>query len=137
MIEEIPDRDDIDSHSNSSKNIDSVITLIAVFHVLTAILTLPMVYAIFASPMMQGPLFYIFLIWVEGVLLGATLPVYILLGIAIWRVQSWAWKVSMIVNAICLIFNIFGAAILPAILNIVLLLVLNNRDVRFALASIE
>ena len=133
MFEKIPNRDDTDSHSYSNKNSDSVITVIAIFHFLTGILTIPLIYAIFSSTMMQAPILYIFMVWVEGVILVATIPLYILLGIAIWRVQSWAWKAAVIANLVCLIFNIVGGVILIAILNIVLVLALNNSDVRSAL----
>jgi len=136
LIEEIPDRDDIGSHSYT-KNVDSVVTGIAIVHVITGMLTLPIIYVIFSSTTIQAPILYIFMVWIEVVILVATIPLYILLGIAIWRVQSWAWKVAVIANVIFLIFNIVGAVILPAILNIVLLLALSNQDVRSALKPID
>ncbi|MGY5858378.1 MAG: hypothetical protein RTU63_03340 [Candidatus Thorarchaeota archaeon] len=137
MTEEISDPDDIDSHYNITKNVDSVITVIAFIHVLAGVLTFPLVYFIFTSTMIQAPVFYIFLVMVDGVVLAITIPVYIVVGIAIWRIQSWAWKISVITNVIFLVINIFGSVILTAILNIILLLALNNEDVKLALRPIS
>jgi len=133
LIEDIPSPDDIDSYSSSAKYVDSVIKGIAIIHILASILTFPLVYAIFTSTIFQAPVSYISLLLVEGAVLVVTIPLYIVLGIAIWLVQRWAWKVAIIVHVICLIFNLFGAVILTAILNIVLLLALNSTDVKLAL----
>jgi hypothetical protein len=125
--------DDFESSSHHRKNVDSVISGIAITHVITGILTIPTVYSIFTSAIMQGPWWYSFLMMLEGSALSVTIPLYIILGVAIWLVREWAWKIAVITNVLCMILNIFGQIVLLAILNIILLLALNNTDVRDAL----
>lgn len=127
------DLDDFDSSSHRSKNIDSLITMIAITHIITGILTIPIVYTIFTYEQTQGPVWYMFLVMIEVPILAITIPLYFMLGISIWLGREWVWKIAAITNVICLIFNVFEQIILTAILNIILLLALNNTDVRDAL----
>jgi hypothetical protein len=127
--------ENLDSYNYSSKNIDSVISLLAGFHVITGLLTIPQVYAALSTSLIEAPTAIVFMYLSIGIVLAATVPFYIVIGGAIWSLQSWAWRVAVVVNVICLFFNLFGGVILTAILNIVLLLILNNSDVRLALSE--
>ena len=116
MIEDTPPPDDIDSYS-SSKNVGFVVKGVSIFHILTGVLTIPLVYDIFTFRLFQAlPINSLYQMLVGSILL-ITIPLYIILGIAIWLAQPWVWKASVIANILCLIFNIFGLVILTAILN--------------------
>lgn len=128
---------DIDSYVYPTTNIDVVISLVAIFHVLTGVLTFPIVYITFSTNLMGLPLEIIFILIIQGAILAATIPVYIVLGWAIWTLRPWAWKVAMIINFLCLVLNILGGVVLIAILNILLLLALNASDVRSGMAHID
>lgn len=129
--------DDLESYSDEVDSIDRVITLIALFHVVTGLLTIPVVYSIFMSDLFQAPVIVTLLVIIHGSVLAVTIPVVFVLGWAIWSLQSWAWKVAIIVNVVFLIFNVIGGVILIAILNIVLLFALYGSDVRLALTHID
>ena len=133
MTEERKDLDHYEASPTQVKNIDSAITGIAIGHIFTALVTFPIVYVIFTNPPSTSLVMYIFLAMLVGVILAAAIPLYIIIGIAIWRLYGWAWKVAVAVNILCLIFNIGSQVVLLAMLNIVLLLALNNTDVRNAL----
>lgn len=137
MIDDEPYPMGIDSYSYPTKNIDVVINLIAIFHAITGVLTFPLVYIIFSADFLGVPLEILFILILQGGILGVTIPVYIVLGWAIWTVQPWAWKIAVIINVVCLLFNIIGGAVLTAILNILLLLALNASDVRSEMAPID
>ncbi|TFH08219.1 MAG: hypothetical protein E4H14_06865 [Candidatus Thorarchaeota archaeon] len=137
MIDDVSYPTDIDSYSYPTKNVDVVIGLIAIFHAITGVLTFPLVYLIFSASFLGAPLEIAFLMIIQGAILAATIPVYLVLGWALWKIQPWAWKVAVIINILCLVFNIVGGVVLTAILNILLLLALNASDVRLGLAPID
>ena len=137
MNEELPNPEDFDNYSYSVKDIDTVVSLIAIFHAITGVLTFPLAYFILSSGPLQAPVIVIFMLMLEGAVLVVTIPVYIIIGVAIWSLQTWAWKVAVIINVVCLFFNIMGGVVLTAILNILLLLALNNSNVRLALAPMD
>ena len=129
--------EDSDSYSSSARSVDSVINLLAILHGLIGLLFIPYVYIIFTETIFYITNFTLLVIltYLIGGLMLMTIPVFFIVGLAIWKVKSWAWKTSVIMNAVCLILTILGQVIFPAMLNIVLLLMLNNRDVRSALQS--
>ena len=129
--------DDLDSYATSVQNIDTVITLIAVLHVIAGILTIPIVYTVFSSSLYEASAIVAVTILVMGSILALTVPISITLGWAIWSLQSWAWKVAMVVNVVGLFFNIIGGIVLIALLNIVLLVALNATDVKIELTPID
>ena len=133
----MPSSDDLDSYAASVQNIYTVIKLIAVLHVIAGILTIPIVYISFLSSLYEAPAIVAFMIIVIGSILALTVPISITLGWAIWTLQSWAWKVAMVVNVVGLFFNIIGGIVLIALLNIVLLVALNGTDVKLALTPID
>ncbi len=137
MIDDTAESDDLESYSSSVQTIDTVITLIAILHIITGLLTIPLVYVIFSSNFFEAPVIVTFLVIVMGAILALTAPISIALGWAIWSLQPWAWKVAMIVNVSCLFLNIIGGVILIALLNIVLLFALNGTDVKLALTPIN
>jgi hypothetical protein len=124
------DLDEYESTSHHTNGKDSVISAIAIIHIITGIVTIPIAFEFLTSAHTTGPIWYGFLVTVESSILLVTIPLYIILGIAIWFVREWAWKIATITNVLCMIFNIFGQVVLLAILNIILLLALNNIDVR-------
>ncbi len=129
--------EDLESYSPSVQNINTVITLIAVFHIIAGILTIPLVYIIFTSSFFEAPAIITFMVLVMGSILSLSVPILIALGWAIWSLQPWAWKVAVVVNALCLFFNIIGGVVLIALLNIILLFALNATDVKLALTPIN
>jgi hypothetical protein len=135
-LNEEPTRpDNIDSYSSASRNVDPVISLLAMLQVFTGLLFLPYIQSIFSLTIYPGPIFFTFFAYFVGGLLLMTLPVFFILGLAIWGRRLWARKISVIANAICLILTLFGQIIFPAMLNIVSLLMLNSTDVRAALEN--
>ncbi len=133
MIDDTANSDELDSYSPSVQKIDTVITLIAVFHIIAGLLTIPLVYIIFSSSALQAPVIVTFMLIAMGTILALTVPISITLGWAIWSLQPWAWKIAVIVNVVCLFFNIVGGIVLIALFNIVLLFALNGTDVKLAL----
>ena len=131
--DDMANSEDLESYSPSVQNINTVITLIAVFHIIAGILTIPLVYIIFTSSFFEAPVIVTFMILAMGSILALTVPISIALGWAIWSLQTWAWKVAVVVNVLCLFFNIIGGIVLIALLNIVLLFALNGTDVKLAL----
>ncbi|MHA1930108.1 MAG: hypothetical protein ACTSV2_16170 [Candidatus Thorarchaeota archaeon] len=133
MSDDMTNGDDLESYASSVQNINTVITLIAVIHIIAGILTIPLVYIIFSSSIFEAPLIVTFMLIFMGSILALTVPISITLGWAIWCLQPWAWKIAMVVNVTCLFLNIIGGIVLIALLNIVLLLALNGTDVKLAL----
>lgn len=129
--------DDLESYSTEVDNIDRVITLIALFHIIVGMLAIPVVYIIFTSNLFQAPLIVTVMVIIQGSMLALSVPIAFVLGWAIWSLQPWAWKIAVIVNVVFLIFNIIGGIILIALLNIVLLFALYGPDVRLTLAPID
>jgi len=121
---------DNDSYSTSSKSVDTAINILALLHCITGLLFVPYIWTIFFEISYSGPSFFIYFAYFIGGLLLTSLPIYFILGLAIWNTRPWAWKTSVLVNAICFILTTFGQIIFPAMLNIVLLLMLNNTDVK-------
>lgn len=121
---------EIDSYSSSTSNVNSVINLLALLHFFTGLLFIPYIQIIFSQSIYPGPTFFTFFAYLVGGLLLMTLPIFFILGLAIWTRRLRAWKASVITNAICLILTLFSYIIFPAMLNIVLLLMLNSTDVR-------
>ena len=131
------DNDELESYSPSVQNFNTVITLIAVFHIIAGILTIPLVYIIFTSSFFEAPAIVTFMVLVMGSILSLSVPILIALGWAIGSLQPWAWKVAVVVNVLCLFFNIIGGVVLIALLNIILLFALNGTDVKLALTPIN
>ncbi len=129
--------DDLESYSPSVQNINIVITLIAVFHIIAGILTIPLVYIIFTSSFFEAPVIVTLMVLVMGSILSLSVPILFALGWAIWSLQPWAWKVAVVVNVLCLFLNIIGGVVFIALLNIVLLFALNGTDVKLALTPIN
>jgi len=129
--------EDLESYSAEVDNIDRVITLIALFHIVAGLLTIPLVYNIFMSNLFQAPVIVTLLVIIRGSVLALSVPILFVLGWAIWSLQRWVWKVAIIVNVVLLSFNIIGGVILIAILNIVLLFALYGPDVRLALTHLD
>ena len=135
--DDMANSDDLEAYSPSVQNIDTVITLIAVFHIVGGILTIPLVYIVFSSSFFEAPVIVTFMILAMGSILALTVPISIALGWAIWSLQPWAWKVAVVVNVLCLFFNIIGGVVLIALLNIILLFALNGTDVKLTLTPIN
>ena len=133
LTEEHKDLESYEASTYRSKNVDSVVTIISVSHILTAIVSIPIIYFIFMDSPGTGPVLYIFLTMLAGAALVVAIPLYVIIGLAIWKVQGWSWRVAVIVNVMFLLFNIATQIILLAMLDVVLLLALNNSDVRNAL----
>jgi len=133
VSDDIPNSDDLESYTSSVDNINIVITLIAATHIISGILTIPLVYIIFSSSLFEAPVIVTFMQIFMGSILALTVPISITLGWAIWSLQPWSWKFAMVVNIVCLFLNIIGGIVLIALLNIVLLLALNGTDVKLAL----
>ena len=131
MIEE-PSNDD-DLYTNSTRNVIAVVNLLAILHFVTGLLFLPYIWLIFFETVYVGPDFFILFAYMIGGLLLTTLPVFFIIGLAILKIRPWAWKTSVIVNGVCVILTIFGQIIFPAMLNIIILLILNNTDVKTTL----
>jgi len=129
--------EDIDSYSPSVQNINLVISAIAALHVFLGIITILIAYLIFTFNIFLAPLIIIVVNLIIGAILIASIPLYFIIGWAIWSLQPWAWKVSVIANMIFLIINLIGAIVLTALLNIVFLFVLFSSDVKQALAPID
>jgi len=129
--------EDIESYSPSVKNIDTVITVIAVLHVLSGIIAIPIAYVLLSTNIFQAPVIITILMLIDIALLITSVPLYFILGWAIWSLQPWAWKVAIITNVILLTIYVIGEMILPALLNIVFLFALFSSDVRLALAPFE
>ena len=100
---------------------------------ITGLCAIPIAYTIFTSNIYMAPVIVTFLLIVQGAVLIASLPLYLLLGWGIWWIKPWVWRVSVIVNSVLLIVNIVGGVVLIALLNIILLLGLYAPDVRTAL----
>jgi len=129
--------EDLESYTAEVDNIDRVITLIALFHIVAGLMTIPLVYNIFMSNLFQAPVIVTLLVIIRGSVLALSVPILFVLGWAIWSLQRWVWKVAIIVNVVLLSFNIIGGVILIAILNIVLLFALYGPDVRLALTHLD
>jgi hypothetical protein len=135
--EEIDILEDIESFSPSIQNMDFTINAIAVLHVISGILAIPTIIILFSLGIFQAPVIVVMMLLFDGAMLITSVPLYFILGWAIWSIQPWAWKVSVITNIAFLVLNLLGALILPALLNIVYLFALNSIDVRLALAPID
>ncbi len=120
----------IDSYSNAIDNTDFTINILAILHIITGLLFIPYIWSIFSHGFYPGNVLFLFLTYFTFGLLVSTLTFFCIIGLAIWKVRSWAWKTSVIVNAICLFLSIMGQLIFPAMLNIILLLMLNNNEVK-------
>ena len=137
MSDDMPYSDDLESYAGSVQNTNTVITLIAVVQIITGILTIPLVYVIFSSNVFEAPVIITFMVIVMGSILFLAVPISFALGWAIWSLKPWAWKVAVVVNVLCLFFNIIGGIVLIALLNIVLLFALNGTDVKLALTTTD
>lgn len=137
MSDDMPNSDDLESYAASVQNINIVITLIAVGHVIAGTLTIPLIYVIFSSNMYLAPLIVTFMIMAMRAIFTLTVPISFALGWAIWRLKPWAWKVAVGVNIVWLFLNIIGGIVLIALLNIILLFALNGTDVKLALTPID
>ncbi|MHA1575799.1 MAG: hypothetical protein ACTSU3_00420, partial [Candidatus Thorarchaeota archaeon] len=128
--------DVLEAYSADVDNIDVVITAIASSHIITGILTIPLVYIIFTSDLFQAPVIITIIAIVMGAILAVSIPIWFILGWAIWSLQPWIWKIAVIVNVVFLLVNILGGIILIAMLNIILLFALYASDVRLTLTPI-
>jgi hypothetical protein len=137
LSEELPASEDLESYSKSVDSMELIITLIAILHIITGLLVIPIVNTIFTSNIFQAPLIVTVLVILQGSILAVTMPLYIILGWAILRIQSWAWKFSVIVNSVCLVLNIFGGFVIIACMNIILIFLLFGSDVQLALSPFE
>ena len=135
--EEVDTIEDIESYSPSVQKIDTVITVLAVIHIFAGILAIPTVMILFTSSIYQVPLIITIMILIDGSVLIASIPLYLILGWAIWSLQPWAWKISVMTNIVFLLTYLIGGIILPALLCIVFLFALYSSDVRQALAPIN
>jgi len=135
--EEIDIIEDIESYSPSVQKIDTVITVLAVIHIFAGILAVPTAMILFTSNIYQVPLIVSIMILIDGSILIASIPLYLILGWAIWSLQPWAWKIAVIANIVFLLIYLIGGIILPALLCIVFLSALYSSDVRQALAPID
>ncbi|MGY5872468.1 MAG: hypothetical protein RTV72_09500 [Candidatus Thorarchaeota archaeon] len=128
---------DLDSYSSSVSGIDRVIKLVALLHILTGILTIPPLNAMLSFNFFQAPVIVTILAFILVSILALSIPIFIILGWAILTLQTWVWRISVIFNVVCLIIYIIPGIVLVAIMNIILLLLLNGSDVRLALNPIE
>ena len=133
MSDDTDTPDEFDSYSASISSIDTVITFLAILHILTGILAIPQAYSIFTSDIFQAPIIVTVVVIILGSLLSLAIPILFILGWAIWSLQSRAWKFAVIFNIILLVITISGQIVLIAIMNIILLLILNSADVRLTL----
>lgn len=129
--------DDLESYYAEVDNIDNTISLMALVHIITGLLTIPLIYNIITSDIFQAPVIITVIAIIQGSILVFSVPVWFVIGWAIWSLQPWVWKVAVIVNVVFLFFNIIGGIILIAIMNIVLLFALYGSDVRLALTPID
>ena len=75
VSEDMPSSVDLDSYAASVQNIDTVIKLIAVLHVIAGILTIPIVYIVFSSSLYEAPANVAFMIIVMGSILALAVPI--------------------------------------------------------------
>ena len=137
MDDEIDAHDDIELYAPSIQTIDTIITVIAALHVFAGIIPIPILITLSSLNIFEAPLIITIMIFIEGAILLGSIPVYFILGWAIWSLQSWAWKTAVIANGVFLLTYIIGGLILPALLAIVFIFTLYASDVRSALASIS
>ena len=135
--DELENLEDLDSYSPSIQNIDTVINVIAAIHIFSGVISIPIVYIVFSQNIYLVPVSIIIMILITEAALIASIPLYFIIGWAIWSLQRWAWKVSIITNLILLILNLIGGVILTALINIVLLFALFGSDVKQALSPID
>jgi len=135
--DEFDNLEDIESYSPSVQNMNVVINVIAALHVFLGIIAIPVVYLIFTFNIFLAPIIIIIVNLFIGAILIISIPLYFIIGWAIWSLQPWAWKVSVIANAMFLIVNLIGVIILIALLNIVFLFALFSSDVKLALRPMD
>lgn len=54
----------------------------------------------------------------------------LIVGWGLWSLKSWAWMVALILNLINLILNILSAGYLAAIINLIIVLYLQQADIK-------
>ena len=128
---------DIELYSPSVQKIDTVITVTAVLHIFSGILAVPIILSLFATNIFQAPFIVTYILLIEGSILITSIPLYFILGWAIWSLQPWAWKLAVISNIVLLLVYLLGGIILPALLCIVFLFALYSSEVRQALTPIN
>ncbi|MGY5881460.1 MAG: hypothetical protein RTV31_14505 [Candidatus Thorarchaeota archaeon] len=134
--DEIDAFEDIESYAPSITSIDTTITLIALLHIFAGIIPIPILMTLFSTDIYQVPLIITYTILIAGAVLVGSIPLYFILGWAIWSLQRWAWKIAVIANVVFLLVYLMISLVLPALLSIVFIFALYSSDVKAALAPI-
>jgi hypothetical protein len=104
------------------------VTILAVLEIIGGILSIIGGFGVVTLAMLLGPLGFLFMILGAITLLLGIIALVI--GWGLWSLKSWAWMAALIINLINLILNVLSAGWLPAIINLIIIIYLQQGDIK-------
>ena len=104
------------------------VTIIAVLNILGGLLSIFGGFTSLTLGLALGP--FGFLLIILGAIILFLGIINLIIGWGLWSLKSWAWMAALIINIINLILNVLSYSWLPAIINLIVILYLQQGDIK-------
>ena len=122
--------EDLEIYGPRVQRMNLVVNVLSVSHMIYGILAIVTVVSILNINLYENPLIITVIILVNIAALIIALPIFSIIAWGIWSLQPWTWKYAGLTNLLYLIVTLLGSVVLPAMLNIIFILMLYSTDVR-------
>jgi uncharacterized membrane protein (DUF2068 family) len=104
------------------------VTIIAVLNILGGLLSIFGGFTSLTLGLALGP--FGFLLIILGAIILFLGIINLIIGWGLWSLKSWAWMAALIINIINLILNVLAYSWLSAIINLIVILYLQQGDIK-------
>ncbi len=115
-------------YSGSSAGRPLGITILAILEILGGLLSIVGGFGLVTLAMIE-PIFGMLWLAIGAVTLILGI-VALIIGWGLWSLKSWAWMAALIINLINLILNVLSQSWLSAIINLIIILYLQQKDIK-------